>query len=233
MGLPTHLVPLNRFPTVILKSKQLRTLLAEYRDLLSIPKASATECEQFAKTFETYVVPEVREPTRKTAKKQKHRQIEDSIKARVSQGRQEVLAGNRPKLIDAVVQVLGKDTLSGPQILARLEQRGWAPAAVNNPAYISYTLSDNTGVFERVRRGVYRNRIKGADVDLKAEVSRLLADRKVFPTNASLIQAAPLSVRKNLTAKDSRKRVMRMLVDTQSSDLPSFLATLKAAARTP
>lgn len=73
----------------------------------------------------------------------------------ISEGRRAVAEGLRPKLVDAVAIVMGKETLTAGVILARLQERGWEPGASNPQSYISYTLSDNEEVFKRGKRGEY------------------------------------------------------------------------------
>jgi predicted kinase len=62
----------------------------------------------------------------------------------------------RPKMVDALTQVLGQETLSSSEIVKRLEEKGWLPSVSKPMPYIAYVLSDNPEVFDRVRPGHYR-----------------------------------------------------------------------------
>lgn len=84
---------------------------------------------------------------------------------RVSEGRRAVARGDRPTLKEAIQEVLGKSTLGAGEVLTRLTQRGWAPNSTDPQQYISYMLSSNNDVFDRVSRGLYR--VKAPKVEPK------------------------------------------------------------------
>lgn len=80
-----------------------------------------------------------------------------SLNSKISEGRRAVASGALPKLPDRCAIVMGKDTLNAAGVIERLQKRdGWTPDATNLAGYISYTLSNNDAVFQRVDRGNYR-----------------------------------------------------------------------------
>lgn len=55
--------------------------------------------------------------------------------------------------------VMGQDTLDTSKILERLTAKGWMPKGTRNiVTYLSFVLSSNTKLFERMDRGQYRLR---------------------------------------------------------------------------
>lgn len=83
---------------------------------------------------------------------------------RAAEGRRAVARGDRPKIKDALIQVMASDVVNSLTIFERLTANGWLPNANDPRQYISYVLSstkDKAGnpVFERVQsagRGYYR-----------------------------------------------------------------------------
>lgn len=76
--------------------------------------------------------------------------------AKIAASRQAVLRGERPKNVEAVAIVMGTKTMNSEQIEAALKERGWLPQSSNVRNTISYIMSDNADVFERVERGLYK-----------------------------------------------------------------------------
>lgn len=76
----------------------------------------------------------------------------------VAEGRRAVARGDRPVLKQAIAMVMGKAVCDSQTIVDGLSAKGWLPGASNPKAYISYALSNNKDVFERVegKRGFYR-----------------------------------------------------------------------------
>ncbi len=129
---------------VFRQSKGLRETLKNFRTILGRPDATANECEEYAENLLTKIEPSQPKRTRK------------SKTSSIALGRQQVLQGHRPKLVDAIAQVMGRDHLTCPEIIQRLEHQGWMPVTKNPTAYISYVLSDSSNIFVRVRHGLYR-----------------------------------------------------------------------------
>jgi len=71
-------------------------------------------------------------------------------------GRQAVARGDRPPLKEAMVTVMGDDTVSSEQVIAALKTKGWMPDSKKPRQYISFMFSSNPEVFKRVGRGLYR-----------------------------------------------------------------------------
>ncbi len=94
-------------------------------------------------------------PAKAAAKKAAVKEGKGSSK--ISEGRRAVARGDRPKLLDAMAIVMGKETMDASGIIEGLKKKGWLPEASNLPAYISYMLSNNMDtVFERPARGKYK-----------------------------------------------------------------------------
>lgn len=141
---------------VLDQSKALREALSRYRTLLDQPNATASECEMFAINILDRIAVDQPTPTLSRAISRRKAKVGKAI----SLGRQQVLQGKRPKLLDAIARVMGKETLSSPEIFKRLKKKGWQPGSANPVAYISYMLSDNPEVFARPQRGYYQVKAK-------------------------------------------------------------------------
>lgn len=63
-------------------------------------------------------------------------------------------------LREAMVEVMGGETMTSPQILTALTERGWAPNAKGNQHFVSQTLRIHPEWFERVGHGKYKARTK-------------------------------------------------------------------------
>jgi len=74
-------------------------------------------------------------------------------------GRREVLDNMRPKLKDAITQILRKDTMNASMIYEKLNAKGWLPNSSEPRVYIAQFLSATKDAFEKVPskgRGFYR-----------------------------------------------------------------------------
>ena len=95
--------------------------------------------------------------TKKAPKKAKSKSKAAAIAA-ATKGRRAVAEGLRPPLKEAIATVMGKKTMDAGQVIDGLKKRGWMPDAEDERGYISYALSSNKTVFERVKRGFYKVR---------------------------------------------------------------------------
>ncbi len=229
-------VPVTNIPQLILKARELTTTLRDFRTLLGQPETTATVCETLANTIRHYPLPSTGKQARKappkappapTQPRKVPPKIADlkTVQSRVAAGRQAVLNGDRPKLVDAITTVMGQDTVSSPDILARLEKRGWAPQATKPVSYISFTLSANPKRFTRASRGHYCvNAVNEEALKELLGLSRL--------SNRDLIQKLPEALRSKVHAKDSRSRVnqviLRLLRD-HPREAPKFHQSLTSA----
>lgn len=92
---------------------------------------------------------------KKPAKKAKPaRKIPNSANA--TKGRRAVARGERPPMSHAMATVMGSRSMASLEIVNALKARGWLPNAKRPRDYVSFMLSQNRKVFERVKRGVYR-----------------------------------------------------------------------------
>lgn len=66
-----------------------------------------------------------------------------------------------PKLIDAMVAVMGNKLLSREEVFAQLNDRGWAPGASEPLSYLQFTMTSLPDLFERVG-AKFRVRIRGS-----------------------------------------------------------------------
>lgn len=55
----------------------------------------------------------------------------------------------RPKLLDAMTEVMGHEWLPREEIFARLSERGWAPGASQPLSYLVFTMEENSELFTR------------------------------------------------------------------------------------
>lgn len=120
-------------------------------------------------------------PAKKAAK-------ESAGVSNATEGRRAVARGDRPPLKEAMATVMGKSTMGAAEILAGLEKKGWMGNAKGPQQYVSYMLSSNKDVFERVGRGQYRVR-DGAVLSKKpknAEAPAKKASSKKSSTDAEL-----------------------------------------------
>lgn len=228
------LIPMDRLPEVFRQSQNLQDALTSYRALIGQPKASGTLCDEYARGV-LGTIPKV-SPAPKTPKKDPpepkvSKILQPKVEApnAISLGRQEVLRGLRPKLVDAVIEVMGQDSLSGPEVLYRLQQKGWAPVAAQPTSYISYVLSDNRNTFKRVARGHYKVRHPKATSAPKSasfkplrlsKLEEVLKDTSKFPSNAAILQIVPFSIRKKLSPKSSRERLVKTLMNVLKNCTP-------------
>lgn len=75
-----------------------------------------------------------------------------------AEGRRAVARGDRPPMKEAMATVMGKQQMGAADVVAGLEKKGWMPNAEDPQQYVSYMLSSNKDVFERVERGLYKVR---------------------------------------------------------------------------
>lgn len=75
---------------------------------------------------------------------------------KISEGKQAVSRGERPKMKEAVATVIGKGQMSANEVVDALKTRGWLPDSENPRQYMSYVLSTHKDVFETVGRGIYK-----------------------------------------------------------------------------
>jgi len=102
----------------------------------------------------------------------------------VATGRQAVANGDRPKFAHAIALVIGNKTLGASEVVEGLRERNWQP---NTPpeglqTYVSYTLSNNPEIFERVARGQYRV-LEGALKEIKSGTKLGKAPRAASKNN--------------------------------------------------
>lgn len=111
----------------------------------------------------------------------------DANVSSVAAGRRAVASGERPKLVDAMWIVMGDEQMNSAQVIKALETKGWMPNATKPQGYISFMLSKNADMFERIERGVYK-RVKGAGPEGYAE-SKKKASVKAAPAAAATAKA--------------------------------------------
>jgi len=122
--------------------------------------------------------------------------VSAATRAAVSRGRQAVVNGTRPKAVDALATVMGNATMKAASMVAALESRGWLPNSGSPQNYVSYLLSSNPDIFERVNRGEYRV-IKGANLGKapktapKAAAPKAVAKTAKAPKTQKLGAKAP------------------------------------------
>ena len=75
-----------------------------------------------------------------------------------TEGRRAVARGDRPTMKEAIATVMGKSAMGSADIVSGLEKKGWLPNAQDPQQYVSYLLSSNKDVFERLERGLYKVR---------------------------------------------------------------------------
>jgi hypothetical protein len=73
--------------------------------------------------------------------------------------RQEIKAGLRPPVKEAMLKVMGTKSMKGKEIYKALEAKGWLPNSRDPKSYIFNMLSECPELFERVSRGLYQ--VKG------------------------------------------------------------------------
>ncbi len=101
--------------------------------------------------------PKAAKAASKPAKAPKAAKKAKAAESKVSEGRRAVARGDRPKLVDAIAIVMGKETMDVSGVIEGLAKRKWTPKASKLPAYISYMLSSNMDtVFDRPARGKYK-----------------------------------------------------------------------------
>ncbi len=140
----------------------------------------------------------------------------------VAKGRRAVASGERPKLVDAMAIVMGDQQMNAAQVVDALVAKDWAPDAKKPQSYISYVLSANPTVFERVDRGVYR-RAKGA-----APVVAKTAKK----TAAKAAPAAPATTKapKKAAAKGAPAGKAERVASEEATETPAVEAETSAAA---
>lgn len=107
--------------------------------------------------------------TREARARKRRARTDDKAKLRAkavqevrTKARRDVARGKRPRAWVAMARVMGTKTMGAAPLVAALKKRGWLPASENPQQYISYLLSSNKDVFEKVRRGLYRVRKQAA-----------------------------------------------------------------------
>lgn len=117
---------------------------------------AAAKPAKVAKTKKAAVAKPASKPVAKKGRAKK-----EAPKANVSnaaEGRRAVARGDRPPMKEAMATVMGKATMEAPAVVEGLKKRGWTPNARDPQQYVSYMLSSNKDVFERVERGHYKVR---------------------------------------------------------------------------
>lgn len=116
--------------------------------------------------------------------------------SRAAQGRREVADGKRPKIREAMREVMGTEVMNAQQIHDLLEERGWLPNSTSPLHYIRYLLS-SLADFVRVEgrsRGLYAvvtstpqlvepSAAQSNGVPLLSETDEILRDAGVLPAN--------------------------------------------------
>lgn len=153
----------SAFPQVIDKSQQFLKTLEALRTTLQEPRLSADKCEEFARSLS--VVPPIKartkpvkgQPIKVGPKRAVPARMSGASKngSAVAKGRQDVAAGLRPKLVDALIRVIGTKVLDASGVIAELTKRKWMPNAKKPQGYVSFTLSKEVAMFERASRGLY------------------------------------------------------------------------------
>lgn len=215
------MVHLSHVAEVGTQSRLLLQTLKNYRALINTPQATATECERYAEkvTGTPKPAPTPKPDTAKpeVSKPKARRRVPTG--SQVSKGRQEVLQGLRPKLITAMVTAMAKDTITSPELFERLVERGWQPATSYPTGYISATLAENPKIFTRVSRGLYRVATPSTDKGKLggpangSDLTSLLLNRNNFSSSAHFLKFLPPGVRKNLSPKDSRRRIVKTVLN--------------------
>ena len=132
----------------------------------SMPDASAREVVEAAAKAGMTLTPAHVYNTRKnspkpanaTPKAEKKAAPKAAAKPAAEQETDGKVSVRKMSLPDRAAIVMGNEQLGAADVLARLNKRHWMPQASNPQAYISFTLSDNKEIFERVERGVYKVR---------------------------------------------------------------------------
>jgi hypothetical protein len=75
-----------------------------------------------------------------------------------AEGRRAVARGDRPTMKEAIATVIGKATMGAAEVVEGLEKRDWVPNAAKIQQYVSFLLSNNKDVFERIGHGQYKVR---------------------------------------------------------------------------
>lgn len=139
--------------------------VAALRRIVNEKEAAArTACEDLKKAKAELAAltigtksPPGRKQTQKAAAKAK-KSAAKTKKSAASQGRRAVAQGLRPSLKESIAIVIGPKTMSIDEVLSELSQKALMPQCKDERGYISYALSANKDVFERVARGIYKVR---------------------------------------------------------------------------
>ncbi len=116
-----------------------------------------------------------------------------------AQGRRAVAAGLRPPLKEALAILLGTKSMNIEDAIKGLHAKGWMPASKNEHSYISYALSSNKDMFERVSRGEYKVRA-GTSIDPKWK-----KDTKIVTAKTVTKVSAPKVSTKKVTTSEEQK----------------------------
>lgn len=95
---------------------------------------------------------------------------------RATEGRRAVAQGLRPKISDAMIIIMGTQTMNASQLYEALQQKGWLPSASDPRQYLNYIFAKNPDLFERVARGAYRvkaSAVKQAVSDTDATLAEI------------------------------------------------------------
>jgi len=130
----------------------------------------------------------------KTAKKaaKKSTKSKAAAIAAATKGRRAVAEGLRPPLKEAIATVMGKTTMDAGQVIDGLKKRSWMPDAEDERGYISYALSSNKSVFERVQRGQYKVRA-GVTFSKWTPKKKAAGKKAAAKTTAAKAVAPPVS----------------------------------------
>lgn len=140
--------------------------------------------------------PKLAAPVKPATKVAKAAKPADANVSSVAAGRRAVASGERPKLVDAMWIAMGDDPMNSAQVIEALEAKGWMPNASKPQGYISFMLSKNADMFERVERGVYK-RVEGAGPEGYADSKK----GKKATVKAAPVAAATAKAPKKLAAK--------------------------------
>jgi len=80
----------------------------------------------------------------------------DTNVSNATEGRRAVAQGKRPPMKEAVATVIGKTTMTAAEVVTGLEKKDWLPNTNKVQQYVSYILSSNKDIFERVEHGKYK-----------------------------------------------------------------------------
>lgn len=129
--------------------------------------------------------------------------------------------GLKPTLRQAITQVLGKQSMNADQVLALLQEKGWAPNAKDPRGYVAHRLCSNKDSFEPDQtkgRGFYRVRRAETQEAPKAAPVAKAAPAAKAPTK----KAAPAAKKAAPAAKAPTKKAAPAAKKTDEEILDEF-----------